>query len=241
MKKNLLFIPFTFLFFISVNAQQSDSFNELKNELLGPRNMIGFNLDIYGPTGKFATLLEGSSASGFGLNYLRRTNPRWSFGGELSVAMYYKAEYDLQTQSGTSVPVYEEDCFWTIRGLARYDLVRTEFFTTYTEFRIGMNNFFSDVSATVDVNEDIGKTVSHGHSLVAGVGLGADIGLGNFSESNNGISRTYITVRGGYNYGSPTYFRSANVPSGQTNDFEKYRHYSEISYFDFNIGMGLKF
>ena len=93
---------------------------------------------------------------------------------------------------------------------------------------------------TVEVNEDVGKTVSHGHSLVAGVGIGADIGLGGLG-TDGAISQTYITIRGGYNVGSPTYYRSAKVPSGQANDFDKYRYHSEISYFDFNIGMAWKF
>ena len=169
MNKKLLIFPFLFFstiigygqefssrgvpaphFFVgeSKSKPTSSELIETSNSIIREnRNIIGINLDLYGPTGRFASTLDGAIPSGFGLNYLRETHSRWSFGGELSVAMYYKSEYNLQTTSSGTVPVYEEDCFWTIRGLARYNLIETEYFSTYSEFRLGMNNFFSDVSA----------------------------------------------------------------------------------------------
>ncbi len=237
MKRTLLTTPFLFLFIQYSFAQEA-----VDKSLVNPisaRNQIGFNIDMYSPTGEFARILDGAIPTGFGINYLRTTQSRWALGVELGVAMYYKAEYDLMTQDGP-VPVYEEDCFWHVRGLARYNLVRTEFFSTYTEFRLGFDNFFSDVSATVEV-EEAGTMVSHGWSMVAGVGLGADIGLGLISSSGGVVDNTYLSIRAGYNFGSPTYFRSAKVPSGQANDFNKYRYHSEISYLDVNLGVGWRF
>jgi hypothetical protein len=240
MKKILPIISILFLFPFSTEAKDPDLGRSQFYSPLVYRNQIEFHIDIFSPTGAFAKILDGATPTGFGFNYIRKMNPRWSVGAEAGVAMYYNAEYDLQTSIG-SVPVYEEDCFWQVRGIARYSLIETEAFKSYGEFRLGFNNFFSDVSATVDVVEDVGKTVSHGVSLVAGVGLGVELGLGTLSDGSPILDKTFLSLRTVYNFGSPTYYRSAKVPSGQTNDFEKQRYYSEISYFDVNFGIGWRF
>ena len=239
MKKRLLILSFLFVLpFLGFAKEPKTPIGLTFRDQ--PRNQMDIHFDMFAPTGAFAQTLNGSNPAGFGFNYLRRIGPRWSVGAEVGVAMYYSAEYVLQTHIGP-VEMYEEDCFWTVRALARYYLVETETFKGFTEFRLGANNFFSDVSAQEEVVADVGKTVSHGNSLVAGIGLGGELGLGavNFKSGKKGSA--FVSVRTAYNFGSPTYYRSANVPSGISNDFEDHRYYSEISYIDVNLGFGMHF
>ncbi len=146
---------------------------------------LGVNAKVYDPQGQFNTNVKGVAA-GIGIRGLHNNaSGRWSVGGELGVAMYSNDSYSLQTDNG-EIQVDEEDCFWTMHGVAQYTVYRTELIRTYAEGRIGATTFFSsriseDPSADFDDEFEF-----HGTAFNTGLGGGVTINLGRLfgSERN---------------------------------------------------------
>ena len=112
------------------------------------KNRFGANIKVYNPISKFKENINSAIPAGISLNYLRLSEvSRFSFGGELGIAMYSREEHTIDYE-GEQLEVNEEDCFWTIHGVVRYDVYRTEKMVTYAEGRIGATTFFSDSSTS---------------------------------------------------------------------------------------------
>ena len=129
--KNYLLISLCLATFISGYAQT---------------NSLGINIKVYDPISKFKENVDKSLPAGISVTYLRsKETSRYSFGGEFGIAMYSSNDYTLNHR-GQDVKVNEEDCFWTIHGVVRYDLIRTEKFASYVEARAGITTFFSSTT-----------------------------------------------------------------------------------------------
>ena len=138
------------------------------------KNRLGANIKVYSPISKFKENINSAIPVGISLNYLRLSEvSRFSFGGELGIAMYSSEEYTID-RDGEQLEVNEEDCFWTIHGVVRYDLYRTEKMVTYAEGRIGATTFFS-ASSTSRPGEKHSENNSKLHGTAFNTGLGGGI------------------------------------------------------------------
>ena len=90
------------------------------------QNTLGINFKVYNPISKFKENVDRAVPVGISVNYLRsREGSRYSFGGEFGIAMYSSNDYILN-HNGQDIKVNEEDCFWTVHGVVRYDIFSTE-------------------------------------------------------------------------------------------------------------------
>ena len=146
--KSIILYPFVlFLTVVQLYAQSS----------------LGIDIQTYSPTGEMNRNVSGTPA-GFSFRYLRSTSDTWSFGGELGIAMYSDETYMMETNSG-EIEMFEEDCFWTIHGMAQYTIYQSETVRYYAEGRIGLTNFFSDKMAEDEEYEEYNEFKSHGTAL----------------------------------------------------------------------------
>ena len=137
------------------------------------KNRLGANFKVYSPISKFKENINSATPVGISLNYLRLSEvSRYSFGGELGVAMYSSENYIIDGK-GEQLEVNEEDCFWTIHGVVRYDVYRTEKMVTYAEGRIGVTTFFSTSSTRITSEENSENDFKiHGTAFNTGLGGG---------------------------------------------------------------------
>ncbi|MDW3195893.1 MAG: hypothetical protein R8G66_26195 [Cytophagales bacterium] len=139
---------------------------------------FGIDVKVYDPVGEFNTNVDGV-AGGLSLRGIRMSdNGRWSYGGEIGVAMYSQDQYDVTLPSGTQIEVDEEDCFWTVHGLVQYTLFQNEAIRTYGEGRIGMTTFFSSTIALTENSEFGDEFEFHGTAFNTGLGGGVTLNIG---------------------------------------------------------------
>ncbi len=181
---------------------------------------LGINIKVYNPISNFKENVGRSTPAGISVNYLRsKKESRYSFGGELGVAMYSSNDYVLNHR-GQDIEVNEEDCFWTIHGVVRYDLIRTEKFVSYAEARIGFTTFFSSTIPN-DSNTDYqGEFKFHGSAFNTGLGGGILYRVGTNIWINLGAN-IHSGSEADYRY-MPESNQSALLEDGQ---FESLTHY----------------
>lgn len=184
------------------------------------KNTLGVNIKVYDPISKFKENVASSTPAGISFNYLRtREGSRLSLGGELGVAMYSSNDYILNHQ-GRDIEVNEEDCFWTIHGVIRYDIYRTEKFVTYAEGRAGLTTFFS---STTPIDSDTGYRGEfnfHGTAFNTGLGGGFLYRVGSGIWINIGAN-LHSGSKVGYRY-MPESDQSVSLDDGQ---YESLTHY----------------
>ncbi len=193
------------------------------------KNMLGINIKVYDPVSDFDKNVSSSVPAGISLNYMRTpVESRWSFGGELGVAMYSSNDYTLQ-HNGNNIEVNEEDCFWTVHGVVRYDVYRTERFVTYAEGRMGMTTFFSSTTALED-NSDFDDEFSfHGSAFNTGLGGGVLYQLGGSVWLNAGVN-VHSGSRADYRY----------MPeSDQSTSFDDGHYKSLTHYVGYRLGVSI--
>lgn len=150
---------------------------------------LGVDIKVYDPVGAFNTNVNGV-AGGLSLRGIRNSAiSRWSYGGELGVAMYSRDQYDVTLPSGNQIEVDEEDCFWTLHGLVQFTLFQNEAIRTYAEGRIGMTTFFSSTTSLVETSEFDDEFEFHGTAFNTGLGGGITLNTGKvFSGERNGFN-----------------------------------------------------
>ena len=139
------------------------------------KNRFGASFKVYSPISKFKENINSAIPVGISLNYLRLSEvSRFSFGGEFGLAMYSSKDYTIDRHGGVELKVKEEDRFWTIHGVVRYDVYRTEKMVTYAEGRIGITTFFSTGSTASPVGRHP-ENDSKIHGTAFNTGLGGGI------------------------------------------------------------------
>ncbi len=190
---------------------------------IAQQNSFGVNIKAYTPISKFKKNIDESVPFGLSVNYLMsKENSRYSLGGEIGVAMYSTNDYLLDHQ-GRDIEVNEEDCFWTVHGVVRYDLVRTDNLVVYAEARAGLTTFFS---STVPLESDTGYSGEfefHGTAFNTGFGSGIQRRIG---------SNIWINVGANLHSGSKVDYRympesdqSVSLEDGQYQSLSHYMGY----------------
>lgn len=201
---------------------------------------IGINYSGFTATGEFNSNIDRNPA-GISFTYIHDLNEDvspWSVGGELGVAMYTNKEYRTIDNSGNEVDVYEEDCFWTIHGLAQYQFVSTPLFILYGEGRLGVTTFFSERHSN-DENADIGESFKvHGTAFNTGLGGGLRLNLsGIFRGDGQEYESIWLDVAMSANSGSRTSYRNASEDVVRLSD-ASYR--SLTNYTHLRIGLNYR-
>ena len=188
--------------------------------LLAQQNTLGISFKLYDPVSEFDDNISSALPAGISFTYLRTpVESRWSFGGELGVAMYSSNNYNVQYNS-QSIKVNEEDCFWTLHGVLRYEIYRSERFSTYAEGRLGMTTFFSSTTA---LEEDTGfddEFSFHGSAFNTGLGGGVSYKIGGIVWLNAGVN-VHSGSRADYRY-MPESDQTKTFDDGH---FESLTHY----------------
>lgn len=194
-------------------------------------NLIGINIKVYKPISDFNKNVDNSIPAGLSFTYLRQPETgKFSFGGELGIAMYSTNDYYVYYNS-QDVKLNEEDCFWNFHGMVRYQLIRSEKFYGYLEFRAGITTFFSSTIA-YDENADYPDEFKfHGTAFNTGYGGGASYKIGHRFWLNGGVN---------LHTGSKTTYRYM-PESDQTISFEDGKYKSLTHYIDYKLGVQYSF
>lgn len=136
---------------------------------------LGANIKAYQPTGDFHQNM-GHTPMGISLMALKQTKSRFSWGGEVGVAMYTAGEYDYELTAeghpGEYIEIYEDNCFWTAHAVVRYSLFATNALDGYASGRMGMTTFFTNQMALESNSHFDSKTRIHGTAFNSGFGGG---------------------------------------------------------------------
>lgn len=194
----------------------------------GQRNYLGVNIKVYDP---LSNLGENISALPIGLSfsYLHGfENNRFSVGAELGVAMYSSNDYELNYQ-GWNISVNEEDCFWTLHGVLRYDLIRNNSVNLYAEARIGITTFFSSIIAYDENSPYPGEFSFHGTAFNTGLGGGLMLNPHAIFSDGSEAGRLWIELGVNVHSGTVTDYRympegGASVPLDE-GEYESLTHY----------------
>ena len=201
---------------------------------------LGISANVYNPTGEFNQNIERAPV-GLSLSYLYQKNQsRFSIGGALGIAMYSNSSYlyDLTEEGypGESVEIAEEDCFWTLHGIGRYDLIQLSNFKTFAEVKIGVTTFFSSREPLTTDYGIASEFEFHGTAFNAGVGGGIAVNpSGLISKKPPG--RLWIEFSTTYNGGSDASYRYATESMSGTTNLSSGQYQSMTSYFDFKFGI----
>jgi hypothetical protein len=187
------------------------------------QQQLGVNIKVYDPISKFSENVGKSTPAGISVNYLRsKEESRYSFGGEFGVAMYSSNDYMLNYQ-GQNIEVNEEDCFWTIHGLIRYDIYRTDNLVTYAEARAGLTTFFSSTTPLEGNTGYKGAFEFHGTAFNTGLGAGIHYRVGSNIWLNAGAN-LHSGSKVGYRY-MPESDQSVSLSDGQYKSLTHYVGY----------------
>jgi len=194
------------------------------------RSTIGMNIKVYDPISKFKQNVDKSIPVGISFNYLRtKEESRYSFGGEIGVAMYSSNDYLIEYR-GRAIKVNEEDCFWTMHGVVRYDLVRTDKFVSYAEARAGLTTFFSSTTPLEENTGFRGEFEFHGSAFNTGLGGGIMVRVGN-----------NIWINGGANLHSGSRVDYRYMPESNEAISLQEGHYKSLThYMGYRLGVSLQ-
>lgn len=170
------------------------------------KNFFGVNVKVYDPLSGMSSNINALPV-GISLSYLRGfENNKLSIGGEFGIAMYSSNDYTL-SYKGYDILVNEEDCFWTVHAVARYDLIRTPGFRTYVEARIGMTTFFSSIYAYDEDSPYPGQFDFHGTAFNTGLGGGVMLNPKKLFSRSEGPGSLWIDLGASFQSGTTTNYR----------------------------------
>ena len=183
------------------------------------------------PNGEFNKNID-RAPEGLSLNASFPIHEKINLGGEIGVSMYSNVTYEVP-YNNRMIEVYEEDCFWTFHAFGEYLFVKEENLELYGEARIGLTNFFSDVSALDEDTDDYqGDFKAHGSAFNTGVGLGIRYNLGKLLKMNH--QKLWLSTSYTINTGSKSTYRNA----GETRtSFSNGQHRSLTNYSNFKFGL----
>ena len=199
---------------------------------------LGINVKVQDPTGDFNHNVHKAAAGISFTGIHRKVDSRFSWGGELGIAMYSNENYlyDLSEDGypGEFVEVSEEDCFWTLHALARYHIWEKENVKTYAEGRLGVTTFFSSRTALDDHYDIDDNFDSHGTAFNTGLGAGLAFNpKGVLSKDTSG--RLWIELGATYMTGTKANYRHiSESASGLSLSEGQYR--SLTHYMDYRLG-----
>lgn len=187
------------------------------------QNQLGINVKVYDPISSFSKNVDKSIPAGISVNYMRsKEESRYSFGGEFGIAMYSSNDYTLNYR-GQNIEVNEEDCFWTVHGVLRYDVYRTDKFVTYAEARAGLTTFFSSTTPLEANTGYKGAFEFHGTAFNTGLGGGVLFRVGHKTWINAGAN-LHSGSKVGYRY-MPESDQSVSLEEGQYKSLTHYMGY----------------
>lgn len=173
---------------------------------------FGVNTKVYQSTGQFNDNMNRTPA-GLSFSLLKQTSSRFSWGGELGVAMYSAGDYDYDLaphgRPGQTIEVYEDNCFWTAHVLARHTIFRKAAIESYVEGRIGVTSFFTNQMALEDNPYFDSKTRVHGFAFNSGFGAGTSLNWGGIFSKDKELGKLWIDLGVNMNSGSNTEYRNA--------------------------------
>jgi hypothetical protein len=206
----------------------------LMTTVLAQKNALGVNIKVYDPLSGMGANINAVPV-GFSLSYLRGfENNKFSLGGEFGIAMYSSNDYTLSYQ-GYDILVNEEDCFWTLHAVARYDLIRTPGFKTYAEGRIGMTTFFSSIIAHDEDSPYPGQFDFHGTAFNTGLGGGIMLNPRKLFSSTQDPGTLWIDLGASFHSGTTTEYRY--MPEGGPAVPLEAGHYESLTnYMGYRLG-----
>lgn len=183
------------------------------------------------PNGEFNKNID-RAPEGLSLNASFSIHEKINIGGEIGVSMYSNVTYEVPYQS-RMIEVYEEDCFWTFHAFGEYLFIKKEKLELYGEARVGLTNFFSDVTALDDYTDDYqGEFKAHGSAFNTGIGIGIRYSIGKLFKIQN--QKLWISTSYTVNSGSKSTYRNA----GETRtSFSNGQHRSLTNYSNFKLGL----
>lgn len=200
---------------------------------------FGINFKAYETKADFNKVVN-AVPMGISLTYLRtlKDGP-FSFGGEVGIAMYTDDEYEVNFQ-GRQVTIYEEDCFFTFHGFARYNLTESNWNKVYLEARLGATMFFSSaIAEETEVDYENNFDV-HGTAFNSGLGAGVMIRPASVFDKENDYSSFWINLGANFMRGSEAQYRMApQEPGIYTLDDGK--HSSLTHYIGYRVGFVFDF
>lgn len=198
---------------------------------------LGINLKAYSPKAQFNQNVD-KTPFGISFSYLRNyETSKLSWGGEFGVAMYSSDEYDIDF-NGRQLRIAEEDCFFTLHGFARYDLVEKSSIKLYTEARVGLTTFFSTMDALEENSGFDGEFDFHGTAFNTGAGVGLMVNPTALFSKDHQRGNVWIDLAVNAHSGSRAAYRMH--PDGEgiySLDDGKYR--SLTHYFGYRLGVVL--
>lgn len=190
--------------------------------------MLGLNIKVYDPLSGMSRNINATPA-GISLNYLHTgVGGKFSYGGEVGVAMYSSNDYTLNYQ-GRDIEVNEEDCFWAVHAIMRYNLVQTNSVGIYAEGRIGLTTFFSSIYAYDEDSPYPGEFNFHGTAFNTGLGGGIMLNPHAIFSDDTNSGTLWINLAANYHTGTYTDYRympegGASVPLDEGR-YESLTHY----------------
>ncbi len=220
--KNLLIAAVLMFFAVAVKAQDGSA-------------SFGINIKVYNPKADFNRNVNKTPA-GISINYLRTyKSSKFSWGGEFGTAMYSSDEYTID-YAGQNLTIYEEDCFFTFHGFARYNLYEAKGLKVYGEGRIGITTFFSSTEAIIEDTGFEGEFDIHGSAFNLGLGAGVLFNTSTLFKPDNEPGNVWINL--GFNGHSGTKATYRLLPEGSaTHSFEDGQYESLTHYLGFKAGV----
>lgn len=196
---------------------------------------FGISLKAYDPKAEFNRNVD-KTAFGISTSYFHRPEAsRFTYGGELGVAMYSSDEYDIQFQ-GRTIGIAEEDCFFTLHGFVRYDMVKKRSFAVYSEARVGVTTFFSTTDAMLENTGFDGEFKFHGTAFNMGAGLGIMVNPAALFDKEREASGVWLDFAINGHSGSNASYRMH--PEGQgTFSLDDGKFESLTHYFGYRVGV----
>jgi len=210
----------------------------LSGSLLGQK-YFGVSYKYFNPSGDFEQNVD-NDMHGIAVNMLLplKDRSRWYIGGEIGVAMYANEEYTYQLNSGATIDLAEEDCFWTLHGEVRYMVYQSPFIKTYLAGRLGITNFFSTIIPIKDNTGFRSRTNSHGTAFNAGLGAGIILNPGKLFNGTEGGWNIETGVN--FHSGSKTSYRYM-PESQQSIVLDDGKYYSLTNYTELRIALLFQF
>ena len=195
----------------------------------------GVSLKAYDPKAQFNRNVD-HAAFGLSVSHLKTyDDSRWSWGGEFGIAMYSNDSYDIEFQ-GRTIGIEEEDCFFTLHGFVRYDMVDMNPFKVYSEGRVGVTTFFSTTDATLENTDFEGEFEFHGTAFNVGAGLGVMINPNALFGKDKDRGSWWIDLAVNAHSGSSARYRM--LPEGPgTFTLDDGQHRSMTHYLGYRVGV----